>query len=126
MVTSLPESSAAEQKMLLQICQQLVFGMLQAGSSCKMGDGEIWSMVAVRGVMMLVAKLCPFLWFCNFPLSLTKASDEDELLVESALEILQQLGLVQKGSCNVIRKGSSGQIIGAISQYVEISACEML
>ncbi|CAL1143954.1 unnamed protein product [Cladocopium goreaui] len=47
-VTSLPESSEAEQQLLLQICQQLVFGMLQA-------------------------------------------SDEDELLlVESALEILQQ------------------------------------
>jgi len=46
-VTSLPESSTAEQKMLLQICQLLVFGMLQA-------------------------------------------SDEHELLVESALEILQQ------------------------------------
>eukprot|EP00435_Cladocopium_sp_Y103_P020219 s384_g4.t3 len=47
-VTSLPESSEAEQQLLLQICQQLVFGMLQA-------------------------------------------SDEEELLlVESALEILQQ------------------------------------
>lgn len=48
-------------------------------------------------MLMLVVKLRPFLWFCNFPLSLPKASDEHELLVESALEILQQLGLVQKG-----------------------------
>lgn len=30
-VTSLPESSEAEQQLLLQICQQLVFGMLQVG-----------------------------------------------------------------------------------------------
>lgn len=69
-------------------------------------------------MLMLVVKLRPFLWFCNFPLSLPKASDEHELLVESALEILQQLGLAQKGSGNVIRKRI--QWLG----NVEISVCD--
>ena len=37
-VTSLPESSEAEQQLLLQICQQLVFGMLQVGVAAGSGS----------------------------------------------------------------------------------------
>ena len=45
-VTSLPESSEAEQQLLLQICQQLVFGMLQVGVAAGSGShGENrWNM----------------------------------------------------------------------------------